>query len=61
MLWFQNLVQLIVAFVMSALATLLLQGKWKAGILISLVAAVSIVLLSVAMRVAELINRRRHR
>lgn len=62
MLWFRNLiVQLTVSLVMSALATLLLQGKWKAGILMIAVAAAGILLLSAAIVLAELINRRWHK
>lgn len=62
MLWFRNVImQLTVTLVTSALATLLLQSKWKAVILTAVVAAASIVLLSVAILIAEMINRRWHR
>lgn len=51
-------VQMTVSLVMSALAGLLLQGRWKAGILIIVAAAAGIVLLSLAIVIAELISRR---
>ena len=53
MFWFRVVVQITISLAMSALSGLLLEQRWKTGIELTVSAAAAIVILSIAIVVAD--------